>query len=174
MLSGAEIRDIITSLRSRGLEVGLRDMSFAVLSIVYDDERLAYRSVFGENPDVSLDEYMGLEKVMELISCVEPFFPEEQSVTFDELKSGLIQDLRALERLRDQKDGDGNSPLDAKEMATVVARIADIRVKLTEKFNTTERIVEQRVEVMQKFTGVCACGREIAFPLAPEEKKTLF
>lgn len=163
--TASQVRDIIMGMRSRGLDIGLRDISFAVLSNVYGDETLAFRATFGDAPEVPQDEYLAREKMSTLLTELAPFFPDEQNViSFDELKSGLIDDLRALERLRDATDEDGNSPLDAKEMATVVARIADIRVKLTEKFNTTERVVEQRVVVEQKYNAICACGREIYLP----------
>lgn len=161
----SQVRDLITGMRSRGLEVGLRDVSFVALSRLYGDEPLAYRSVFGD-AEMPLDEYMAQEKVEELMKAADSVFPDEQTVTFDELKSGLIDDLRSLEKLRDAKTEDGYPALDAKEMATVVARIADIRVKLTEKFNTTERVIEQRVVVEQKYTNVCPyCHHE--FALAP-------
>lgn len=174
--TASQVKDIITGMRSRGLQVGLRDVSFSVLTNIYGDEALAFRSVFGDEPDIPRNEYITQEKIVELLKEVEPLFKED-NVTFDELKAGLINDLRALEKVRDQTNEDGNSLLDAKEMATVTARIADIRVKLTEKFNTTERVVEQRVVVEQKFNSVCpSCGREISIQQGPQLKPngTLF
>lgn len=174
--TASQVRDLVVGMRSRGLDIGLRDVSFAVLSKVYGDDVLAFRSTFGDTPETPIEEYLAQPRIEALLSETEPFFPDEQNIiSFDELKSGLIDDLRALERLRDATDNEGNSPLDAKEMATVVARIADIRVKLTEKFNTTERVVEQRVVVEQKYTSVCPyCHHEIALPPSENQTKTLF
>jgi len=178
-LSPQQVKDIVLGLRSRGLDVGLRDVSFVVLSAVYGDDALAYRSMFGDSPELSEAEYLSLPKMAEVRAAVLALQPEEPEasgaiVSFDELKEGLIADMRALEELRDIRDEDGRSPLDAKELATVVARIADIRVKLTEKFNTTERVIEQRVVVNQKYDYVCPhCHHEIAIP-PPKTDGALF
>lgn len=169
-LTASQVKDLIIGLRSRGLEVGLRDVSFAVLSCAYGDDALAFRSTFGDSPEMTLDEYMAQKKIEEVLLEVRPFFEEKDvpdGISFDELKSGLIEDMRSLEALRDSKDEDGKPSLDPKELATVVQRIADIRVKLTDKFGTTERVVEQRVVVESKHTDVCPyCHHE--FSLNPD------
>lgn len=174
-LTPQQVKDIVLGLRDRGMDVVLRDVSFVVLASVYGDESLAFRAIFGGSPDVDEESYLALPKLLEVRKAVlaaQPERPAESSgdaVSFDDLKEGLIADMRALEELRDLKDDEGRSALDAKELATVVARIADIRVKLTEKFNTTERVVEQRVVVNQKFNSVCSwCGHEIA--IGPQNK----
>ena len=172
VLTAQQVKDMIVGMRSRGLDVGLRDVSFAILSNVFGDEALAYRSTFGDSPDVPLGQYLEQPKVTEVKAAILGAMPEtpvDQEngtiISFDDLKAGLISDMRSLEALRDDKDENGVPKLEAKELAQVVGRIADIRVKLTEKFNTTERVVEQRVVVNQKYSSVCSfCGREIAPP----------
>lgn len=180
-LKTEQVKGIIDALRGAGLSVGLRDVTYAVLSeIGFSERALAFRAVFGDSPEVPLDEYGALEKSVRTASAVREALysgsgSRGEEITFDELKSGLIDDLRALEKLRDSVDGDGNPVLDAKEMAAVVARITDIRVKLTEKFNTTETVVEQRVEVLQKYSDICPyCHREISLPTSSDDKKGLF
>jgi len=169
-ISNDDVREILSGLREQGVEAGLRDVSCAVLVHVYGDRLMAYRSVFGEPPsEGEYNAYWVERKTITIEHEVGKFFPEEsddQTVSFDDLKQGLIDDMNSLIELRDAKkivDGKEYAALDPKEMAQVVARIADIRVKLTEKFNTTERVVEQRVVVEQKYSGVCEyCGHEIA------------
>lgn len=167
VLSVQQVRDIVTSFRSRGSDVGLRDVSFAVLALVFDDDALAFRAMFGDSPAGQQEEYLSQPKIAEVKDAIRAEQPEDtpsSAISFDDLKEGLIEDMRSLERLRDTLGDDGRPTLEPKEMATVVARIADIRVKLTEKFNTTERVVEQRVVVEQKYNAICACGREIYLP----------
>lgn len=171
-LTTDQIREIITPLREEGLQVGLRDVAYAVLSIVYIGGReTAFRSVFGDAPEIPYDKYIArpetervLQAVCAALAPTEAAQESSQEITFDDLKQGLIDDMRALEELRDKRTEDGGPMLEPKEMAQVVARIADIRVKLSEKFNTSERVVEQRVIVEQKYNAVCACGREIYIP----------
>lgn len=170
-ISNDDVREILSGLREQGIEAGLRDVSCAVLVHVYGDRLMAYRSVFGEPPsEGEYNAYWVERKTIAIEHEVGKFFQEksdDQTVSFDDLKQGLIDDMNSLIELRDSrnvKDGKDCGPvLEPKEMAQVVARIADIRVKLTEKFNTTERVVEQRVVVEQKYSGVCEyCGHEIA------------
>lgn len=183
VLTAQQVRDLVVGMRSRGLDVGLRDVSFAVLASVYGDESLAFRAVFGDSPEIPVEEYLALQKVDEVRKAVLDEQPDGDAssggsaISFDDLKEGLIDDMRALEKLRDAVDNEGHPTLEAKEMAQVVGRIADIRVKLTEKFNTTERVVEQRVVVEQKYDSICpGCGREISVPSGPQIKTpaTLF
>ena len=48
-----------------------------------------------------------------------------------------------------------------KEMATVVGRIADIRVKLTDKYGATQKEDNHRVVVISKYSSVCPyCHKE--------------
>ena len=169
-----DVREILTKLRGLGMNAGFRDVSYAVLSRIYEEPELAYRCVFGDSPELTFEAYHAQAYVASVGASVAEFFREEETpadgageevetVSFDDLKKGLIEDMRSLEKLRDSTNMEGGPILDAKEMAQVVARIADIRVKLTEKFNTTERVVEQRVVVEQKFSSVCPwCHHEIA------------
>ena len=181
-LTSQQVKDIVQGLRSRGLDARLRDVSFVVLASVFGDEALAFRAIFGDRPQCPLEEYAAQPMIKELRDAVDAASPEadaggaQQAISFDDLKDGLIADMRALEELREAKDENGQPVLDPKEMAQVVARLADIRVKLTEKFNTTERVVEQRVVVEQKFDSVCPwCGREIALgPLQKAKDRTIF
>lgn len=168
-LTSQQVRDIVQELRSRGLDVRLRDVSFVVLASAFGDDALAYRAIFGDKPDKNIEEYLEQPMVQEVKASIAAASPssdepaEAQAISFDDLKDGLIADMRALEELRESKDENGSPVLDPKEMAQVVARLADIRVKLTEKFNTTERVVEQRVVVEQKYDTICPyCRHEIA------------
>ena len=163
-----DVREIVNELRGRGLDAGLRDVTFAIMNKMFGDQAFAFRCAFGDPPyKAEPEEYFKCEKVKSVREALEKFFPsgeeEQQLVTFDELKKGLIDDMNALILLRDQQTDDGKSTLEPKEMAQVVARIADIRVKLTEKFNTTQRVLEQRVVVENKYNGICPyCRHEIS------------
>ena len=175
-----DVREIVTKLRGLGMMAGLRDVSFAVLSRIYGDPQMAYRSIFGDSPEMDLPEYSSQAHVSAVAAQVDKFFyPDEgdadesgQSLSFDDLKQGLIDDMNALIELRDKRTNEGGPMLEPKEMAQVVARIADIRVKLTEKFNTTEHVVEQRVIVENKFDTICpVCHHEISVDPSLFEKE---
>lgn len=181
-LSNDDIRAIIDEGSKRGLSVGLRDISYAMLERMLEEPVYAFRSVFGDNPQVSFDTYRNSNKAMYVSSELYRLIPEGQetaaaedsvvtddgemqseTMSFDEIKAGLETDLKMLEELRDSRDANGYPSLDPKEMATVIARIADIRTKLVERFGSSEKKEEQRVIVMQKYNDICPhCGREVA------------
>ena len=179
----SQVRDLVMGLRDAGHDVGLRDAAYALLARTMGASRhLGYRAIFGDNPEVAFDLYEKEERVIRMRDEVErlleslPAESRGDTVSFDELKQGLIDDMHALEELRDSRNPETGAPLlDAKEMAQVVARIADIRVKLTEKFGTTERIIEQRVVVNAKFNAICPhCGHEVSAPPSEQTNQTLF
>lgn len=171
MVSNSNIREITAEMKSRGYDVAVRDICYYFLCETIEDDRAVYKALYGDTPKIPYSEYTVSNKVQELKSYLDGKFIEGErtalvdadDVSFDELKQGLVQDMNALIALRDQTDEDGVPVLDPKEMASVVRQIADIRVKLTEKFGTTEKSEEQRVVVLQKYDAICPyCGREIA------------
>ena len=179
-LTSAEIRLVVSDARKRGFDAGLRDVSFAILSNYMEEPAYAYRAIFGDNPEVSYQDYMHAGKTVFIRDTMSVYLDddeedvglkapddekktEERSMSFDEIKAGLEEDLKSLIALRDQVDDDGKSMLEPKEMATVVGRIADIRTKLVERFGSSEKKEEQRVIVLQKFNDICPyCGHEVA------------
>lgn len=171
-LTNEQVKDLITSLKQDGYDVGLRDISFVVLSRFFADEATSYRVIFGDGADLPVEMYGASDKVAAIREYLEEQMGDsgndlpvksDEGLSFDEIKKGLIEDMNALIALRDSTNEDGSSPLDAKEMATVVGRIADIRAKLVDKFGTTEKSEEQRVVVVQKYNSVCPyCRHEIS------------
>lgn len=176
-----DVRDLVARGREKGYDVGLRDISYALLAHLYEDPLLAFRSIFGDVADVPFEDYAASEKaayvsgeVVARIPAVqdapaetreEKAAPSEEGMTYDEIKRGLEEDLKALIALRDSVDAEGYPTLEPKEMASVVGQIATIRVRLVEKFGTVNRNDEQRVVVMQKYDHVCPwCGHEVASP----------
>lgn len=171
-ITNEQIKEILSEMKEKGYDVGLRDLSYAILSRFYVDRNSAFRVVFGENADLPFDMYDASEKAVAIEEYMADHFFEttetvevkqDEGMSFDEIKKGLIEDMNALIVLRDSVDADGVSVLEPKEMATVVGRIADIRSKLVEKFGTTEKSEEQRVVVMNKYNSICPyCGREVS------------
>lgn len=164
-LTNQQIKDIIAELEKSGKRVGLKDISYVFLSRIYDDRVQAYKVIFGKNTE-GFQAYDSSDIVAQIDAAIRGLNLDvvgDESISFDELKRGLVEDMQSLIALRDQVDEDGKPVLEPKEMSTVVARIADIRVKLTSKFGATEKTAEQRVVVHQKYDSICPyCRHEIA------------
>jgi uncharacterized protein YyaL (SSP411 family) len=171
MITQSNLREIVAEMKARGYDVAASDICYYLLCELIEDERTVYKALYGERPEEPYEVYTISNKTQELKNYLDGKFqfegkPDAGSVdelSFDDLKQGLVEDMNALLELRDSVDDEGRPVLDPKEMASVVRQIADIRVKLTEKFGTTEKSEEQRVVVLQKYDSICPyCGREIA------------
>ena len=174
-LNGEQIKGILSELKEQGYDVVVRDISYVILCRCFTDHQFAFRSLFLDDPDLPFDLYDRCDKVLAIEAFLDTNYGEDEpavvvkdakdekgeAISFDELKQGLIDDMKSRETLRDMKDEDGNPALEAKELATVVGRIADIRVRLTTKFGTTEKEDNHRIVVQSKYTKVCPhCGHE--------------
>lgn len=172
LLNNEQVKGVISELKEQGYAVGMKDISYVLLCRFFQDHQLAFRTLFQDQPDLPFEIYDQSDKVIAIEDFLDTNYREESpsdagdkkaddTISFDELKQGLVDDMKSLEALRDLKDEDGVPVLDPKEMATVVGRIADLRVKLTEKYGATQKEDNHRVIVVSKYTKVCPhCGKE--------------
>lgn len=172
LLNNDQVKGIISELKEQGYSVGMKDISYVLLCRFFQDHQLAFRTLFQDQADLPFELYDQCDRVIAIGDFLDTNYHEDsvvvgetkkpdETISFDELKKGLVEDMKSLEALRDMKTEDGEPALDAKEMATVVGRIADLRVKLTEKYGATQKEDNHRVIVVSKYTKVCPhCGRE--------------
>ena len=169
-LSKDEIKEIIRDVKEGyGHDVTVKDIAFCVLSKVFNDEELAFKVLHGGKVGKKeREKYQASDKMIDLAVYLNKNYTESPAtqsvshgtgVTFDELKSGMEDDLRDIEDfINTNKD-----MLEPKEMATLIGRKSDIRVKLAEKFGTSDKSEENRVVVIAKYNDICPyCHREVA------------
>lgn len=173
-LSTNQVKGIISDLREQGYNVGVRDIAYVFLCRHFEDHRLVHRALFPDTDDtVDADLYDVSDSLTAIKETLDMNYADEhapqaesdkekdEAISFDELKQGLVDDMKSLEELRDMKTEDGKPALEPKEMATVVGRIADLRVKLTEKYGATQKEDNHRVVVVSKYSKICPhCGKE--------------
>lgn len=80
---------------------------------------------------------------------------EYEDITFEENKAYMLKLKKETEQAI--KNGD----IDKKDGLKI---LADLSVKLNDKFAVAEKQDEQRVIVYKKYNDICACGREIYRP----------
>lgn len=177
MLDKNAIKRIIAKMQDTGYNVCLRDIAYVLLCLHINDKPLAYLAAFGENIDAKgIADYSESDRMYTLSTLMkaetekgsevkqdlddtedEDKLPD--SMSYDEVKAGLEDDLRRLIAIRDNM----GETADPKEAATIAGRIADIRMKLVERFGTQSKSEEGRIVVLQKFNDICPyCHREIA------------
>lgn len=171
MITDDEIMNIVDGCRNAGYEVGLRDISFSLLSMMYANDTFAYRTVFG-NDDKNYNAYVKDGKVTYLKSYIKANVVnailfgkrDEESktsdITFDENKAEMIALIKAAQ------DALENNEIEAKDALKIQA---DLRIKLNDKFKVNADVKDSVVFVEQKYNSVCEyCGHEIYIPTEEE------
>ena len=148
MITNANIEEIINNVKEElNKQVTLRDIMFILNQGMFEDRKTAYKASFGEvATDEDLDVYIYSEKIQKLIELLAPFMGvssedgvNEDDITFEENKQGLIRLLNQVDR--ELKDGKIETK-DALKLQT------DIRVKLNDKFDTSESTDSKHIIVV--------------------------
>lgn len=168
MISNDKISSIIEECRLLGYQIRVRDISFVILSKMFEDVNVAYKAIFGSdaNDDI-IDAYIKSNEISYLKNYIESNgliggkkrgkkkLSEEDDITFDENKAEIIKLIRETQNALDE----GKI-----KVADALKIQADLRVKLNDKFNINDTSKESLVIVNQKYNNICSCGREIYIP----------
>lgn len=164
------IKKITEDAEKRGHEVRIRDVAYALLRYKFDAD-MAYMVVFGvPQNDNDVETYEKSESTKYLIRTIakdiepeeaksdEPELadlfsqskPTEQSedgdITFEENKAAMVELIQRTE------DALANGTIDTDKGLKI---IADLRVKLNDKFKVADKEVQQYVAVLTKFNTIC-------------------
>lgn len=173
MISNNTIKKIIDDCKVAGHEVGIRDVSFAYLCYAFEDAKVAYRALFGNDADFDpeqFDSYCKESSIEYLRAYISANYPlkrkgrpssdEIDNITFEENRQGIISLISQTE------DAIQNKQIAKKDGLKI---LADLRVKLTDKFNIQDEQIEQMVVVEKKYNAVCEhCHHEIYIPTKEE------
>jgi len=168
MITQSKLKEIIDKADSKGYKVKVRDIGYVILCEQFEDKELAFKLVYGENsnftpafdtaPSISyLKDYFKYSMKADELTGV-----AEAKMSFDENKKEMIKLLNQTQRAMD--DG----LIEAKDALRIMA---DIRVKLNDKFQVTDRSQQSLIVVEPKFNDRCSCGREIYVPTIDDLKK---
>lgn len=187
------IKKITNDAKQRGHEVRIRDISYALLRVKFNDELIAYTVVFGTpEKDNDVTDYDALESVQYLTRYFEKDLTpkkeknevnadllkalnknkksednENGSMTFEENRAGIEQQLKEILELKKKcTDEEGNA--DVKTMALLQKTEADLRVKLNDKFGAAEKSAEQYIIVQPKFNSICEYTRRECYQMTKE------
>lgn len=176
MITITDINKVIKSADAVGFKITVKDISYILLSMQYEDKRVAYKSIFPKDiPDSEIEEYNSSEKIKFLKTYVESNFANKsekkettkskkpvnissisEDITFEENKAALIDLLRIIEdkmKIGDIPYKDG------------IKMQADIRTKLNDKFEVEKTDGAQYIIVETKYNAICEyCRHEIYIP----------
>ena len=169
------IKKIIEDASKKGFKIGVRDIAFVVLLDAFENEDIAYKCLFGSESGF-MQEYASvyartgaveyIKDYIDILSTNNGSRSKKQDVddiTFDENKSYMIK-LK-----KDTEEAMANGEIEKKDALKI---LADISVKLNDKFNVKDANEDRQVVIVQnKFNAICECGREIYVPTKEEMMK---
>ena len=170
-----DIKKIIEDASKKGFKIGVRDIAFVVLLDAFENEDIAYKCLFGSESGF-MQEYASvyartgaveyIKDYIDILSTNNGSRSKKQDVddiTFDENKSYMIK-LK-----KDTEEAMANGEIEKKDALKI---LADISVKLNDKFNVKDANEDRQVVIVQnKFNAICECGREIYVPTKEELMK---
>lgn len=171
-----EIKKLIEDAGKKGFKVSVRDIAFVILNDAFDNVDVAYKCLFGSDEGF-IQEYAtaysrtgAIEYVKDYIELIDSRNKgkkkkgkkqsDDDDISFDENKAYMLKLKKDTEKA--MEDGD----IEKKDGLKI---LADISVKLNDKFNVKDANDDGQVVIVQsKFNAICECGREIYIPTKEE------
>jgi hypothetical protein len=143
MISNDNIQDIISGMKQRGHDITVTEIAFVIMTEIFSDKDTAFMSTIGQDKAkskkfVSASKYMKTDTYRELVDKTHVYIKavgkkmssvSQTDITFEDNKQALI-DLLEVIRLKT-----ANGEIESKD---AIKMETDIRVKLNDKFGTTE------------------------------------
>jgi hypothetical protein len=161
-----KIERIIDGAKKYGHDVSIRDVCYGLLRSAFDNDLFCYTVVFGTpQKDNDIACYERLDKVEYLLKLfkkklapkverdkrLEKLIAEKsesnnKDITFEENKSAMVELISRTEEALTEGTIDPDKGLKI---------IADLRVKLNDKFRVEDKSAEQYIIVEPKFNHIC-------------------
>lgn len=157
MITNNKIKEIIEQMSENGFAIGVRDISYILLCKSYEDDIVAYKSLFGDGSETEISYYKQSKTIVELgkLMAESLGWNTKEDITFEENKAYMLKLKADTERA--MEDG----KLETKDGLKI---LSDISTRLNDKFNVQDKEVQQTVMVQCKYNSCCECGREIYIP----------
>ena len=165
MITNEQIKQAIDDCMNAGHVVSVRDISYALLCIQFEDSLVAYKCLFGNDYDYNKEYHSVYDQtnaMMYLKTYVKITMLKEhkkakasEDISFEENKAYMLKLKKQTE------DAMLAGEIDKKDALKI---LADISTKLNDKFNVSDTNQEQLIYVTPKFNAICSCGKEIYIP----------
>lgn len=161
-LTKEKVGEILTKASEEGLSLKVRDISYVLLTRYFADKSYAYRVCFGADADYSdeainaYEEGDGYAFLREELATVRDMgnVTYDEDITFEENKAYM------LKLKKDTEDAIAKGEVDKKDGLKI---LADLSVKLNDRFSVQAEVKDQIVIVEQKYNDVCEyCQHEVA------------
>lgn len=164
-MDNEQIKETVEYFKESGEVVRVRDIAFALLSKMFSDSKTAYQCLFGSD---GFDEYVTddmrskLETYLTEQGYIKSFSTDADTggISFEENRKEMEMLLAKTQRALD--DG----LIEPKDGLKI---LADIRVKLNDKFKVQEQTKDRMIIVEKKFDFVCPYTKHECYQLDKEE-----
>jgi hypothetical protein len=160
-MDNEQIKKTIEHFKDIGYTIRVRDIAYTLLSKMFADSKTAYQCLFGTD---GYDDYADDE----MRSKLEQYMSDEgyiRSVSTDADTGGITfeQNRREMEILLEKtQQAMDDGLVDPKDALKIMA---DIRVKLNDKFKVESKQQARYIVVQKRYNNVCPhCNREIYIP----------
>ena len=178
MIGNDKLTTIIKDCELAGHTIKVKDISYVLLCRTFDDIAVAFKVIFGNEPNNVIMEYHKSTAMCFLRDYMDSNYapesqPEKESkakkrksnnkdISFEENKTAMIELLEKTKQ--DEKDG----LIDPEKSVTIQTKL---RIALNDKFQVQNDVKEQMVIVNQKYNDICPkCSCEISRrPISKEE-----
>ena len=164
MISNNKIKEIIEQMSENGFAISVRDISYILLCRSYEDDIVAYKSLFGDGSEAEISYYKQSKPIVELGKLIAESlgWNSKEDITFEENKAYMLKLKADTERAME------NNEIDKKDGLKI---LTDISTKLNDKFGAKEEMKDQIVQVEMKYNDICPyCSHEVARrPMTKEE-----
>lgn len=178
MITNTKIKKIIKDCEKLNHKITVRDISYVLLSRIFEDGNIAYKSIYGNDIDFNIELWpiydtsasiQFLKQYLEVENENENKKKKKASldISFEENKEYMLKLKKQTEEAMANKEIEKRDGLKI---------LTDISVKLNDKFNVAETTREQVVIVQNKYNDICPiCGTEISRrEMTKEEAMTKF
>lgn len=169
MISNEQIKKTIEDCARANHTVSVRDVSYVLLCMQFDDSLVAYKCIFGNDYDYNQDYHATYDQTatMSYLRTYVEFTllndkkkkKKSEDISFEENKEAIIN------LIKETKEKEERGEIDAKQSLDLQTKL---RVTLNDKFRVQSDDVEQIVHVFSKFNAICECGKEIYVPTKEE------
>lgn len=161
MISNEDLNKIIEKAQKDGYFIKVRDISYVILRNGFEDYSVAYISLYGSADKDEIEKYENSKEIAYLKKAISKYIhkrkgAKEGDITFEENKAYMLK-LKA-----DTERAMANGEIETKDGLKI---LADISVKLNDKFAVSDMTKEQLIYVNIKYNSICEkCGAELYIP----------
>ena len=158
MITNYDIKKIIQDCNGNGHDVKVRDIAYVILCSYFEDATVASKAIYGDESGKDIEAIPHLTKYMEqhYLKKKKSGSSPDDELSFEENKAEMIKLINETKLAMDRDEVPKKDGLKI---------LADLRVKLNDKFNVQDESKDSLVVVESKYNSVCEyCGHEIAVP----------